>query len=158
MRIFNEFLESAGRIELGFTVILLLIGASLAILVSQFNSKFAGTIVRALKSKKIRTADEACTVLELGLKRKFWYGFALRNRSALRRYIKIANEEEAIENGKVSLSKAKLYLPIELEDKAGVIYGEKDSNILLIIAVSVLLIAVGLLAAEVIPSIIVAMN
>ncbi len=130
----------------------LVTGVCIAVIFMSVSGILSGRIVRRYSKQKIYTPEESLTLTETGLGTRRIYRFLLRERSSLRKYIKISNEAECVSKGKPDLRTAKLYLPAEKEAKALTLYGEREPNPVLIVIALALFIAVAAAVLALLPA------
>lgn len=139
--------SSSGTNTITLTVVLwaMYLGLLLASAASLYNKAYVGDVVRALVKRECHSADAALTLEELGIKPTALRRRSLRASSTLRKYVKIANEDEGVKTISrnsfsrtlrrflsmdasdevvCDLTAARFYMPEDKKDVAEIRYGK----------------------------------
>ncbi len=130
-------------------------GLLIAIIASTYNRSYVGEAVRAIVKNECYSPDTALTLEELGIKASALRRYSLRDKTTVRKYIRIANGEECKsvkKRGKASLavrkffsmdtadaanydfSAARFYIPEDKKDTAEIRFGGRKKGVPGIIA------------------------
>ena len=141
-------LESGSIMTLNIVLWSLFIGFLLGIGGTVYNKVILGSFVRALLDGGITSADKAMTLGELGHTNNIFVKFALRRGSTFRRILHTADDSHEADS-RISLDKARFYIPEENLVRAEKVYGKLGASIFSIL-VSILALLITTLAALII--------
>ncbi len=131
-------------------------GLAIGAFFSLLNRTAAHSVISSLREKGAEDRETAVTLAEAGVKARFPVGRMLREGGVLRRYVKMANEEEC---GKKDLLDAgRFYLPEENRIGAEVRFTAEKSPIRSFILTVLLLAAVGVAATFVVPELLIMLD
>ena len=108
----------------------LFIGVILAVLVIAYNKLVIGRFVKALIKAEAVHPNFAKSFEQLKMRKTFWLSFALRTKGFLRKFVFEPEEDDR---------KGYFYIPEDKLYRAGRIYGGKDVDFLLVVAVIIVL-------------------
>ena len=118
----------------------LIIGAFLAVIISHFNKRTVGILVKRLLDSKANTPENAKKLNDLGLGKKAYLKYALRPKSTLR--------------GIIFAEKDAYYIPEETEYRAETVYKPDGSSLLTVFSAFVFFLIIGLALVNSLPNII----
>ena len=168
-----NYIKIGGVLPFTAAIWAILGGFAAGLILSYHNKSYLGETVRRLCEKGATTPESALTLDELGLKPTFMRTRALREGGSLRKYVEIANRDEALtpleqkkrpkiisflfpqrEKYEHDFSRAKFYIPEEKKYAAEARYEHKASLSPLLLVISLAAIAaIGVAASFAAPKI-----
>lgn len=161
---YNYIHSGAGTVTLAGIIWAIAAGFAVGMFLSYYNKNYLGETVRRLYKKGADSKETALTLKELGLAPTKLRTRSLREGGSLRKYVRIANEEEAVtslgrkkrpkiveflfpssEKFSCDFETAKFYMPEEEKYKAAVRYDQRSRlSPVLLVSVLIVLAAVAL--------------
>ena len=158
---YNYIRSGAGTVTLTGIIWAIAAGFAVGMFLSYYNKNYLGETVRRLYKRGADSKETALTLNELGLAPTKFRTHSLKQGGSLRKYVKIANEDEAVtslgrkkrakifeflfpssEKDSCDFETAKLYMPEEERYRAAVRY-EQKSRLSPVILVSALIVLAG---------------
>lgn len=170
--IYTNFSFQNSTMSLALIIWGLYAGMLIGGILSVYNKRYLGGVVRALLEGECLSPDQAKTLGELGLSSKWGLGRALQDGKVLRKCVAVANEEEcrlarpqkkwvsslrrfftgsAQGKHKLDINQARLYVRNEKKYHAEVRYTKKGTSPIFILVGGILLLAIAILATIFIP-------
>ncbi len=171
--IYTNFSFKNSTISLAVIIWGLYAGMLIGGILSVYNKRYLGGVVRALLEGECLSPEHAKTLEELGLSSKWGLGRALQDGKVLRKCVAVANAEEcripaksqkkwtsslrrfftgsAEKKPQLDMNQARLYVPQEKKYHAQVRYAKKGSSPVFILVGGILLLAIAILATVFIP-------
>ncbi len=130
---YDNFDLSSHTISFGVALLCLFIGILFAILINLFRNETSGRAVRLLLKADAIGEDNAKTPKELGFDNSFFLRFILKDKAYLRKIIKCAGQEPALNRLKMipsqAFSEMKLYIPEEQKFRAEEQFKRKGNDL-----------------------------